>query len=80
MNKNPEVSEMIHEYLVKNGYDGLFEPGVCACLLEDLAPCGQIVDGCRAGYEQIQTLEDGKKDWSVGFDKEQTEAHHAPRN
>lgn len=44
--------EMIRAYLEQHGFDGLFSPGECACLLEDLAPCeADGIDECVAGYK-----------------------------
>lgn len=46
-----DVMDMVDEYLKTNGYDGLLqEDGECACLLGDLAPCGEIMGSCRAGH------------------------------
>ena len=33
------VKEIVVKYLKENGYEGLFEPGECACLVDDLMPC-----------------------------------------
>jgi len=45
------VKDIIREYLVANGYDGLFNfDGECACLLDDLMPCEQCCDECIPGY------------------------------
>lgn len=44
--------EIIQSYLKQHGFDGLFSPGECACLLEDLAPCGaEGIAECVAGYK-----------------------------
>jgi hypothetical protein len=45
----PTIKEIVREYLEKNGYDGLFNDD-CACLLNDLYPCGEI-GNCQAGYK-----------------------------
>jgi len=46
------VKEMVEEYLKKNCYDGLFNTsGKCACRLDNLIPCCDGIDECRAGYE-----------------------------
>lgn len=48
---NPTVLEMVAANLKENGYDGLYDDGgECACDLDDLAPCSQIGERCRAGY------------------------------
>lgn len=45
-----EVKEIIKEYLEKNGYDGLFLPGNCACKKNDLMPCDVNFSECIPGY------------------------------
>ena len=47
---NPSVLDMARAALKQGGYDGLYHDGVCACLEDDLVPCGQINVECRAGY------------------------------
>jgi hypothetical protein len=43
--------EIIEEYLIRNGFDGLFnEAGQCACKLNDLFPCLDCFDECEPGY------------------------------
>ncbi len=35
------VKQIVREYLMANGYDGLFnENGECGCDFEDFMPCG----------------------------------------
>lgn len=43
---------MVADWLKTHGYDGLCNPGVCACLLDDLCPGGDYCPGpdCQAGY------------------------------
>ena len=43
------VKEIVEDYLKKNGYDGLFYPGECACTLENLMFCGEVNNPCEAG-------------------------------
>jgi hypothetical protein len=33
------VSDIVKEYLVANGFDGLCLPGECGCGIEDIHPC-----------------------------------------
>jgi len=42
--------EIVKKYLEENGYDGLYYPGECACENDDLAPCGEDISKCDAGY------------------------------
>lgn len=47
---NPTVQEIITIHLKQNGYDGLCNDD-CGCLIDDLAPCGNISLNCKAGYK-----------------------------
>jgi len=44
------VEQMVRKMLQTHGYDGLFSEFGCACLLSDLAPCGEMGQLCAAGY------------------------------
>lgn len=44
------VKEIVTEYLKKNGYDGLYNPGECGCTIDDLMCCDDPADDCYAGY------------------------------
>lgn len=46
----PDVSSIVRGWLESNGYDGLFAAGECACLVSDLAPCGEFPWDCEPGY------------------------------
>ena len=47
-----EISEIVKQYLIDNGYDGLFYPdGECACEISDLMPCGEWGSDCEPGYK-----------------------------
>ena len=48
--KIEDVNDIVADYLTKNGYDGLFSFSECACLIDDLAPCGDIQGDCIPGY------------------------------
>ena len=44
------VAQIVDQYLKANNLDGLFNEDLeCACLLADLAPCGEMGMECRAG-------------------------------
>jgi len=51
---NPTVKEIVRDYLVAGGFDGLYSGGGdCECEVADLFPCGaEGVGGCHAGYRQ----------------------------
>lgn len=49
---NVKVKDMVKAHLAVNGYGGLFDAGLCACELDDLAPCGCGMSmECQAGYK-----------------------------
>jgi len=56
------VLEMVEKALRDGGFDGLYNPDRCACLLEDLAPCAGLAEDCEAGYR----LEGCSDDCSIG--------------
>lgn len=59
-----EVWEMCEKYLRDNKYDGLFNDTLeCACVVTDLAPCGDIQDDCAAGY--IKPCHCGEHDYHI---------------
>jgi len=43
------VRDIIMQYLQDNGYDGLFYPGECACVIDDLMPCEGDCGECEPG-------------------------------
>lgn len=58
------VHEIVKDYLIKNGYDGLFHPDIdCACLIADLQPCNEDISSCKPGYK-IQCTS-GEYDWRM---------------
>ncbi|WP_156782706.1 hypothetical protein [Acidihalobacter yilgarnensis] len=60
------VIEIIINYLEANGFDGLYSPGECACKLGDIAPCGQVLEDCEAGYLKPCPPECGDHDFHIG--------------
>lgn len=50
--------------LKRAGYDGLYFPGECACLVEDLYPCGERQEGCRPGFKK--PCDCYEHDWHIG--------------
>ena len=48
--ERPTVLVIVEKWLRKVGYDGLYSHQ-CACLVGDLAPCGEIGGGCVAGHK-----------------------------
>ena len=41
------VIEIVEHYLKVNGYDGLYCPGECACLIGELVPCETDMSQCE---------------------------------
>jgi hypothetical protein len=44
------VKEIIKEWLIAKGYDGLYHPGDCGCNLEDLMACSEDCADCEPAY------------------------------
>lgn len=63
------VLEIVTDYLRLRGYDGLYSPDDCACVLEDLVPCGEMRTACRAGVRMPCDCGEGC-DWHVGPKRE----------
>lgn len=62
------VSDIIKNYLKENGYDGLCNPGDCACLISDLVPCDNDPSICEPGYKsECHGGEDCPLDGDCGF-------------
>lgn len=48
------VRDIVRLQLVADGFDGLVASGgECACLLGDLAPCGDMKHDCIAGHSHV---------------------------
>lgn len=45
-----KVKDMVISYLKTHNYDGLCYED-CGCGLDDLAPCGEMNENCRAAYK-----------------------------
>ena len=74
--KEMNFREIVTKWLRENGYDGLCEPGVCGCLLDDLMPCDLPSQNCQAGYRISCPGEEecewgGKCSFHVGPNKEE---------
>lgn len=60
-----DVRQIVSDWLGANGYDGLFQPGECACKKDDLYPCGEMMLDCRPGY--LKPAESCPvHDWHIG--------------
>ena len=66
--------QIIEAYLREHGFDGLWCPGECACLLDDLMPCGEGCGSCEPGYRVPCPPECGEHDFHVSAHKEPSDA------
>ncbi|MCK5558117.1 MAG: hypothetical protein KAJ01_07055 [Candidatus Hydrogenedentes bacterium] len=63
------VKDIVKEYLIKKGFDGLFQPGECACLVSDLVPCCGSMDSCEPGYKKETPNDTDGYGWEIGREK-----------
>jgi len=47
--KDENVKEIVRQYLIEHGYDGLYSD--CGCSLEDLMCCEMPGTDCKPGYK-----------------------------
>ena len=63
-----DVQEIIVQWLIEHGYDGLYDAGACGCELKDLFPCGgESILYCSPGYK-VQATEETEFRRSEGYD------------
>lgn len=55
----------IKELLASNGFDGLYVAGTCACLVDDLGPCGNFPYSCKPGYKHMDPRPEHTGDWAI---------------
>ena len=70
MNENKTIKDIVKEYLEKNGFDGLYYPGECACKLSNLFPCEDTPVDCIAGYLNKCPEDCEEHDFHIGPEKE----------
>lgn len=68
--------QVIRIKLDQGGFDGLFVPGECGCLKEDLAPCGLCepdsagwINGCVPGHRHYNPRPGRETDWAISASK-----------
>lgn len=67
-----KVIDIVKAHLVENGFDGLYqEDAECACLVDDLRPCGDDCSNCRPGYKGAD--ESGEGDWCIYGSRERAQ-------
>ncbi len=60
----PCTLTIVRDYLIAHDHDGLFNRDAeCACLRDDLAPCGAIGGDCELG--QRVPCDCGDHDWHI---------------
>lgn len=65
-----DVLTIVNRSLKAAGYDGLVSPGEeCACLVDDLAPCGDLRSDCVAGVRRPMTKEEIEEELREEADK-----------
>ena len=64
----PDVLDIVKQYLIDNGYDGLYADE-CGCFVDDLAPCCDYFGHCDPGYK-VKMNDEGEIGWGVGPKKE----------
>lgn len=71
----PNVLEITKQYLVSNGYEGLYNVhGECGCEVSDLSPGDCFEERCEPGHKipctgPSECPTDGSCEWHIG-DKE----------
>jgi hypothetical protein len=59
------VIDLLRDALKRHGYDGLGNADAgCACLLDELAECGEICNDCEAGHsDPVLAVANGTDFW-----------------
>ena len=67
------TKDIVISWLKLFGYDGLFDPGNCACSTDDIAPCGELSLYCQPGYKQPcnGTCDSGNCDFHISSEKKE---------
>ncbi len=62
------LRDILRQYLMEHGFDGLYVPQTCACKNSDLMPCGEPAAECRAGYLVPESSEyfESEYDFMIG--------------
>jgi len=61
-----DVEDIVTEYLLAHGYDGLFDPDVdCGCCVDYLMPCNNAGRNCTPGYKVPSQDEDGAEAFEI---------------
>jgi len=60
-----EVKEIIRNFLIAGGYDGLYCEE-CGCSLEELIPCGSDFSQCKPGYFVKCDIKNCENEYCIG--------------
>ena len=62
------IVDLLRDSLQQNGYDGLYNPGLCGCENDDLVPCDDhLCSDCLPGYMHTHTK---LHEWVISGQKE----------
>jgi|GEM_PF-2873433 len=61
---NMNCLEIVKNYLISNGFDGLQAEAECGCEIDDLVPCGNDFSQCTPGYK-VFPPDDGDFDFYI---------------
>lgn len=59
---NKSLLDVLADGLKASGFDGLFTPGICGCLVDDLSPGNCLSESCKPGYKHTHSV---TGDWIV---------------
>jgi hypothetical protein len=63
-----ELKDIVRDYLIKNGFDGLFnQDNECGCLRDELMVCDEPSPFCAPGYKR-KPRKDEDPDWDWVID------------
>jgi hypothetical protein len=61
-----DVQSIVESWLKENGYDGLYAPVECACVIGDLMPCEGPEPTCRPGHRVPCPPDCGDHNFHIG--------------
>lgn len=64
---NKSLLDVLTVGLKASGFDGLFSPGICGCLVDDLSPGNCLDEHCKPGYKHTHSV---TGDWIVSTSRE----------
>jgi hypothetical protein len=61
------VIKLVQVALKDQGFDGLFEAGICGCKIDDLSPGNCLTESCESGYLHTHSV---TGEWAIHKHKE----------